>query len=147
MPVKEEATSPRPTVKQPESVTPPETCGTKATSNYNYNPMLCSSSATQVHCPGGYGMMGNAQWSEARPWCEVTPGYSNHLQQSPTGISSNISQTLMLCSCPECCGRWVGVSQPPPSPVPPPQPPFHGGKPAFCGSCLLYGNVYTLSPV
>ena len=147
MPVKEEATSPKPTVKQPESVTPHETCGTGATSNYNYNPMLCSSSATQVHCPGGYGMTGNTQWSEARPWCEVTPGYSNHLQQSPTGISSNISQTLMLCSCPQCCGRWVGVSQPPPSPVPPPQPPPHAGNPAFCGSCLLFGNVYTLTPV
>ena len=150
MPVKEEATSPKPTVKQPETVTPPETCGIGATSNYNYNPMLCSTSASQVHWPGGYGcanMTGNTQWSEARSRGEVTPGYSNHLQQSPTGISSNISQTLMLCSCPQCCGSWVGVSQPPPSPVPPPQPHPYAGKPAFCGSCLLYGNVYTLTPV
>ena len=149
VPIKEEVPSPKPAVKQPEAVTPLESSGTRSTSSYNHNPLLCSSSAPQVHCPGGYGyawMTGNTQWSEARPWSQVTPGYSNHPQQSPTGISSDTPQTLTLCSCPQCCGRWIGMSQPPPTPVPPPQPPPQAGRPAFCGSCLLYGNVYTLTP-
>ena len=145
MPVKEEVPSPKPAVIKPEAVTHPS--GTRSNSSYNPNPLLCSSSARQVHCPGAAWKTGTPHWSEARPGSQVTPVYSNQPQLSPTGMSSITPQTLTLCSCPQCCGSWTGMSQPPPTPVLPPQPPPPAGRPAFCGSCLLYGNVYTLTPV
>ena len=98
-----------------------------------------------VQCQGGYScpwVTGNTQWSKAIPWLGMEAGLSSSIQQSctglNTGINSGFSQSPTLCSCPQCCGRWAGMCTPPPSPPSP-------GRPAYCGSCMQFGNVYTIT--
>ena len=133
----------------PQPMTPLGLSETGATSSINTYSMLFSSpSPQQVSGPAGYGCGwtgGNATWSEARP-LGVGNGLNSGFQQSPqfphglySGISSDSTQYHTLCSCPQCSGGWVGSCQPPASPTPP-------SRPAYCSSCMLYGNVFTLTP-
>ena len=137
----------QPQVAQP--MTPLGQGGSGATSSPNTYSMLFSSpSPMQVSGPASYGCgwtVGNETWSEARP-LGATNGLNGNFQQSPqfphglyAGISSDTFQNHTLCSCPQCSGSCVGSYQPPASPSPPP-------KPAYCSSCMLYGNVFTLTP-
>ena len=119
--------------------------GSGISSSFNNNSMLCSGS-NLVQCHGGYScpwVTGNTQWSEARPWLGMEPGLSSSIPQSctglNTGINSGFSQSPTLCSCPQCCGRWAGMCTPPPSPA------SQAGRPAYCGSCMQFGNVYTIT--
>ena len=138
----------QPQVAQP--MTPSGQGGTGATSSLNTYSMLFSTpSPQQVSGPVGTGCGwrgGNENWSEARP-LGVGNGLICGFQQSPrfphglyAGISSDSSQNHTLCSCPQCSGGWVGSCQPPASPTPPP-------RPAYCSSCMLYGKVFTLTPM
>ena len=80
---------------------------------------------------------GNAGGSDARTlW--MTPQ-----QQGWTGVSSGYMQQSSLCSSPVTCLVWnPPVCQPTPTlPLPP------CGQPAYCSSCMLFGNVFTVSPV
>ena len=82
-------------------------------------------------------------WSEARPWVQQC-GYqwSNPQQGLSSGITSSYLQQPMLCSSPQTCCVWSPhVCQTQPSPVP------AGGSPAYCSSCLVFGKVFTVSPV
>ena len=80
---------------------------------------------------------GNAGGSDARTlW--MTP---QHFQQGWTGVSSGYMQQSSLCSSPVTCLVW----NPPVCQPTPPLPP--SGQPAYCSSCMLFGNVFTVSPV
>ena len=140
-------TASQPQVAQP--MTPLGQGGTGATSSLNSYSMLFSSPSPQlVSGPAGTGCSwtaGNETWSEARP-LGVGNGWNGGVQQSPqfphglhSGISSDSSQNYTLYSCPQFSGGWIGGYQPPTTPAPPP-------KPAYCSSCMLYGNVFTLTP-
>ena len=137
----------QPQVAQP--MTPLGQGGTGATSSLHSYSMLFSSPSPQlVSGPAGTGCSwtaGNETWSEARP-LGVGNGWNGGVQQSPQfphglhlGISSDSSQNYTLYSCPQFSGGWIGGYQPPTTPAPPP-------KPAYCSSCMLYGNVFTLTP-
>jgi hypothetical protein len=95
-------------------------------------------------CLGVGTMQGNVGgWSEARPWIQQG-GYQwiNPEHGLSTGINSTYPQQQMLYSSPQtCCGWSPPVCQTQPSPTQP------GSSPAFCSSCLVFGKVFTLSPV
>ena len=89
-------------------------------------------------------LLGNVGgWSEARPWVQQG-GYqwSNPEHVLNTGITSSYPQQPMLYSSPQTCYGWSPpVCQTQPSPAQP------GSSPAFCSRCLVFGKVFTLSPV
>ena len=86
---------------------------------------------------------GDGGWSEARPWVQQC-GYqwSNTQQGLGTGISSShLQQPMLYSSHQPCCGWSPPVCQTQPS-LPP-----GGSSPAYCSSCLVFGKVFTVSPV
>ena len=92
----------------------------------------------------GMGVCGSeGGWSETRPWVQQC-GYqwSNPQQGLGTGItSSHLQQPMLYSSHQTCCGWSPPVCQIQPSPPP------AGGSPAYCSSCLVFGKVFTVSPV
>ena len=91
----------------------------------------------------GLGNVGGG-WSEARPWVQQggCPGWNNPQQGFGTGTNSTYLQQPTLCSSQQtCCGWSPPVCQNQTSPLP------VGGKPAYCSSCLVFGKVFTVSPV
>ena len=159
MPGKQEP--PQPQIKQPGAVTSLGSNGAGTTSNLNCNSMLCSSSTSppQVSSSGG------CAWSEARP--EVGQGFVgsnfqnypggsdasplwvtewNNPQQGSTGVFNGYMNQTSLCSSPLTCLVW----NPPVTPICHTQPPpsfASGGQPAYCSSCMVFGNVFNISPV
>ena len=127
------------------------------TSNLNCYSMLCSSSTNPSQVSYG----NNAGGSDARPQQWMTDwNYPQHFQQGSTGVSSGYMQQPSLCSSPVTCFVWnppvtpVCQAQPTPSLVTPvcqaqptPSLPPSSGGPAYCSSCMLFGNVFTVSPV
>ena len=110
------------------------------TSNLNCYSMLCSSSTNPSQVSYG----NNAGGSDARPQQWMTDwNYPHHFQQGSTGVSSGYMQQPSLCSSPFTCLVWnppVFQAQPTPS-LPP------SGQPTYCSSCMMFGNVFTVSPV
>ena len=94
-----------------------------------------------------YGGSGYAGGSDARPHLMTEWNYPQYFQQGSTGVSSGYMQQTSLCSSPITLLGW----NPPVTPVyqvqptTPPLPP--GGRPAYCSSCMLFGNVFTVSPL
>ena len=143
-PGKQEPPCPQPQIKQPNTTVislGSNEAGT--TSNLNSYSMLCSSSTSPPQVS-----YGNAGGSDARPQQWMTDwNYSHHFQQGSTGVSSGYMQQTSLCSSPVTCFVW----NPPVTPVcqaqPTPSLPPSSGGPAYCSSCMLFGNVFTVSPV
>ena len=104
-----------------------------------YSPSLYSGSQS-------IGASGNAGGSDARPQWVTGWNYPQHFQQGSTGVSSGYMQQSSLCSSPVTCLVWnppiTPVCQAQPTPYLPPS-----GGPAYCSSCMLFGNVFTVSPV
>ena len=125
-----------------------------ASSNLNCYSMLCSSSTSPPQ-------VSYAGWSDARPQQWMTDwNYPHHFQQGSTGVSSGYMQQPLLCSIPVTCFVWnppvtpVCQAQPTPSLVTPvcqaqptPSLPPSSGGPAYCSSCMLFGNVFTVGSV
>ena len=86
---------------------------------------------------------GYAGGSDAMPHLMTEWNYPQHFQQGSTGVSSGYMQQTSLCSSPITLLGWNPPVQA--QPTPPPLPP--GGRPAYCSSCMLFGNVFTVSPV
>ena len=143
-PGKQEPPWPQPQIKQLNTtVTSLGSNEAGTTSNLNSYSMLCSSSTSPPQVS-----YGNAEGYDARPQQWMTDwNYPHHFQQGSTGVSSGYMQQTSLCSIPVTLLGW----NPPVTPVyqvqptTPPLPP--GGRPAYCSSCMLFGNVFTVSPV